>query len=381
MIEYNLDVLLSLAARVSWAFFIIYALVVLVRSAQEHGIRRAGLELLTYRVLLPLLLPVAVTLLSMSVVFVQPQQVGVVVSILVPGGVRPESLPAGLHLIIPFLEYDTTYPISWQTYTMSSRPTEGDQIGDDSIRARTSDGQEVLIDTSVIFRVDGEQAVSIYRLWQDRYTSDFVRPVMRGFVRRQVSQFTVEEVNSSARKDLEQLLDRLLDDEFADKGFILDQFLLRDITFTDTYADAVENKQAALEGIEQAQNEAQQRINIATGNASAIEIEAGGRANAIKLEAEAQAEALKLIAEALETNEQLLTYSYIEKLTPNIEVMLLPADAPFLFPLPELGQQDSMTPTVGITTTILPEITLPEPTATVVSPTIPVEEPVPNDVR
>ncbi|MGB1249013.1 MAG: prohibitin family protein [Candidatus Promineifilaceae bacterium] len=346
----DLDLLLQIASQITWVFFSVYVVTVTIRSAIRHGILRAGLELLTFRVLLPLMLPIVMSLISMSVVFVHPQQVGVVVSIMLPGGVRPEAMPAGLHFIIPLIEYEVIYPISWQTYTMSSKVGEGNVLGDDSIRARTSDGQEVLIDTSVIFRIDREQAVTLYIDWQERYIEDFMRPVLRGYVRRQVSQFTVEEVNSSSRRDLEALLDRLLLDEFEDKGLVLDQFLLRDIAFSPEYALAVEKKQVALEGQQQTLYEAQQAINIATGNASAIEIEANGRATAIKLEAEAEAEALKLIAAALETNDQLLTYAYIEQLAPNIDVMLLPNDAPFLFPLPDLKQNDVVTQT--ITTTV-----------------------------
>lgn len=95
------------------------------------------------------------------------------------------------------LEDMAIYPIYWQTYTMSSSLTEGDTLGDDSIRARTSDGQEVRLDTSVIFRINTDQAVLVHIDWQARYIQDFIRPIVRGVVRTQVSQFTVKEVNSS----------------------------------------------------------------------------------------------------------------------------------------------------------------------------------------
>ena len=38
--------------------------------------------------------------------------------------------------IIPLAEEVHTYPIFWQTYTMSAKPNEGAQKGDDSIAAR-----------------------------------------------------------------------------------------------------------------------------------------------------------------------------------------------------------------------------------------------------
>ncbi len=387
MAALNIDVLLSLLARLSWAFFIIYVIVLTIRAIIQHGFVRAGLQLLTFQVLIPLLIPIALSLLSMSIVFVMPQQTAVIVSVMSPGGARPEAIRAGLHVLIPFLEYEALYPISWQTYTMSVRVGEGDTLGDDSISARTSDGQEVLLDTSVIFRIDQEQAVTIYIDWQDRYIEDFIRPVIRGYVRQQVSQFTVEEVNSSARADLEALLDRLLKEEFADKGIILDQFLLRNVSFTEQYAAAVEQKQVALEGQLRTQYEAQQEINLATGHAAAIEIEAAAKANAIELEAQARSNSLKLIADALAADDQLLTYSYIDKLSPSIQVMLLPNDSPFLFPLPDMQPQVSITDTVSAlldenTPTVIDDAVsadtepVNEPPANAIPPTLPPDAPV-----
>ena len=51
------------------------------------------------------------------------------------------------------------------------------------------------------------------------------------------------------------------------------------------------------------------------------------------------AEALKLISAALKDNPDLLMYQYITKLSPTIQTMLLPSNAPFVFPLPSLTQQ------------------------------------------
>ena len=123
----------------------------------------------------------------------------------------------------------------------------------------------MLLDCSIIFRLDPKQAVRLHIDWQQRYIEDFVRPVVRGFVRTQVSQFTVTEVNSEKRKDLEAMLDQLLEDEFEHKGLILDQFLLRDITFSDEYAASIEEKQVELERQEQTKYEAEQLRRLAQG--------------------------------------------------------------------------------------------------------------------
>ncbi len=335
ILNYNLDTLLQLASRIAWVLFVIYLIVFLVRSLIKYGFKLTAIRLFSYRVLGPLLLSIGITLLSAAVVFIQPPMVGVVVSIPSPGGVRPQPMRAGFHLIIPFLEQVVQYPIYWQTYTMSGKLTEGQKFGSDSIRARTSDGQEVQLDCSIIFRVNIDQAVLVHIDWQHRYIDDMIRPIVRGYVRTQVSQFTVLEVNSSARKDLEATLDRLLRSEFAEKGLIVDQFLLRDITFSPEYALAIEQKQVALEGKMQKEHEAEQIRRLAQGRADAVEIEA-----------KAQANALKLIGESLMENPDLVTYHYIDKLSPNIRAMLVPSTSPLILPLPPfLDGAESLTPT------------------------------------
>ena len=361
MVENNIDTILDLAARVGWALFAIYLITLLLITIRREGWIPAAIRLVSFQVLLPLLLAFAIQMLALAVVFVLPQQVGVIISVVSPGGIRPQPVRAGLHWIIPFLEEDVKYPTYWQTYTMSSTAGEGQRVADDSIRSRTSDGQEVSLAVSVIFKVDENQAVTIHVDWQERYAEDFVRPVVRGIVRRQVSQFTAREVNSSARKDLEAALGQVLTQEFSDKGLILDQFLLRDIAFSPEYSEAIESKQVALEGQVQAEYQAIQMENLATGRGEAVKIEAKAKAEAIRVEAEAKAAALNIIGLALAENRDLLTYEYIEKLSPNIRVMLVPSTSPLILSIPDMEAMNEFTATESISDTmpISPTVTLP----------------------
>ena len=88
--------------------------------------------------------------------------------------------------------------------------------------------------------------------------------------------------------------------------------------------------------MQQREQEAEQARKVAQGQADAAVIEAEGRAKAVVIEAEAQAEALNLIAEALRGNPDLITFEYIQKLAPGVQVMLVPNENPFLLPLPSL---------------------------------------------
>ena len=117
-----------------------------------------------------------------------------VISALASKGYREEAMTPGLRWIVPFVERVVRYPISRETYTMSIVPAEGQVQGDDSITARTANGQEIFIDSSVIFQVDPEQVVKVHILWQDRYAMELIRPQIRGIIRDAVSQYGVEEV-------------------------------------------------------------------------------------------------------------------------------------------------------------------------------------------
>jgi hypothetical protein len=91
-------------------------------------------------------------------------------------------------------------------------------------------------------------------------------------------------------------------------------------------------------------------------------------ADVIKLKAQAEAEALQLIKAALDGDQNLITYRYIDKLGPGVKVMLVPSDNPYLLPLPDLTENlgSSSIPTTTLETEILPSITPTE----VISPTM-----------
>ncbi len=337
----NIDQMLNYITIAGWIVYAVFAIVVFVRAALQNGFETATESLFSFQMLLLLFVVISISILSASLVLVAPQEVGVVISIFAPGGVRDEAMQPGLRWIIPLTETPVMYPIYWQTYTMSGKPLEGQTVGNDSIIARTEDGQEISIACSIIFRIDPGQAVQIHVDWQDRYIEDLIRPMMRGIIRTEVSQFSVDEVNSSNRKDLEMKLNTLLKQVLEDKGLQVDAFLLRNITFSSEYAASVENKQVALELATQRQHEADQIRHLAAGEADRI-----------RVQAKAQAEALELISDVLVQNPDLLTYQYINKLSPGIRVMLLPSDAPFILSLPtmEPAETSTLTGTLPITT-------------------------------
>jgi regulator of protease activity HflC (stomatin/prohibitin superfamily) len=343
----NVAGLVQILASVSWLLVLAILGLAVMRATRGRPIRGAVPIIIGVAVLAILL-----TTASAGMVFIEPQSRGVVISAVAPLGYREQALQPGLRWIVPFFENVIEYPIWRQTYTMSIAPLEGQVQGDDSVTARTEDGQEIFVDASVIFAVDPERVTQVHIAWQNRYDADLVRPLARGIIRDAVSQFKVDEVISSQRQVMVGQIRESMVERLADNGILLIEFILRNITFSPEYAASIEQKQIAEQQAQQAKlvveskkQEAEQARQTAQGQADAIVIRAEGDAEARIIQATAESEALQLIANALKTNPDLLTYQYINQLAPGIRVMLVPNDNPYLLPLPSLDEG---------TTTILP---------------------------
>ena len=106
---------------------------------------------------------------------IEPGKVGVQTLF---GKVQDQVLESGLHIINPVVEI-TTFDIQTQTYTMSAVTSEGQKEGDDAIRVLSSDGLEVTIDLSVLYKVKPDKAPYIMQNIGENYVDKIVRPVSR----------------------------------------------------------------------------------------------------------------------------------------------------------------------------------------------------------
>lgn len=320
-----------------WALIIglgLYVFFVLsLRSQRQHA------RISVLAVVLLLVGGLALLTLGAGLVFIDQFEAGVVVSPLNPGGVRPDPLGPGIHFVIPFIETVDRFSTAKQEYTMSGTTNEGAVQGNDAVEARTSDGQQVYIDATVRFEADATLVVQLRRQWQsqDRYISGFVRPTTRNVIYNTTAHYVVEDVYGAKRTELQQVINDQLTTEFQKQGLVLDAFQLRNITFSPEYAQSIEQKQIAQQQSEQAKLLVQK----AQQEADQLRAQAQGQADAVVTKAKGDAEALRQIAEALKTNPDLLTYTYIQKLAPNVGLIMLPASGnnPFILNLSDLQNQ------------------------------------------
>ena len=151
-------------AGLSWL-----VLIGVVFLAVARATRRQGIKGITTAIVGILAAALILSFLAAGLVFIQPEERGVVISAVNSAGYRPQPLEPGLHLVVPGLEYVIRYPISQQNYTMSIAASEGQIQGDDFVTARTLDGQEIFVDASIIFSIDPARVIDVHIAWQNRY--------------------------------------------------------------------------------------------------------------------------------------------------------------------------------------------------------------------
>jgi len=157
------------------------------------------------------------------------------------GKVSNEVITPGLNFVNPLVN---VYNVDIKTlnYTMSGVHDEGDKEGDDAIRVLTSDGLEVTIDLTVLYRVVGAEAPRLIRETGLDYKDKIVRPLTRTKIRDNAVYFTAIDLYSTKRDQFQNRIFTSIEADFKKRGLILEQLLLRNITLPNNVKTSIEEK-------------------------------------------------------------------------------------------------------------------------------------------
>ena len=211
--------IVRLMATMAWLLFFAVIVVAIVRASRGRPVK--GLTTII------IVLGVSALLLSIAgagLVFVRPENRGVVISAISPQGYRRSSFGARTCTgsSRSLRAWSPTRSPSRRIRCLS-RPMREQSRAMISITARTADGQEIFVDASVIFGLDPAEVVKVHIAWQDRYANDLVRPLSRGVIRDVVSQYRVEEVVTSKRVEMTDQISNSIQQKLADNGLLMSQ--------------------------------------------------------------------------------------------------------------------------------------------------------------
>jgi regulator of protease activity HflC (stomatin/prohibitin superfamily) len=157
------------------------------------------------------------------------------------GKVSDDILTSGLTVVNPLVDIKKV-DIKTQNYTMSGVHDEGDKEGDDAIRVLTTDGLEVIIDLTVLYRVLSHEAPRIIRETGLDYRDKIVRPLTRTKIRDNAVYYTAIDLYSTKRDQFQTRIFKSIEDDFKKRGLVLEQLLVRNITLPANVKTSIEEK-------------------------------------------------------------------------------------------------------------------------------------------
>ncbi|MEU9129625.1 prohibitin family protein [Kitasatospora sp. NPDC048540] len=210
--------------------------------------------------------------LSTFVYVVEPYQVGVPTSL---GSVGSTWQP-GLHLKTPLTEVTT----------FSTRPSDLNLTGNDTVEVRSSEGGVLYVDLTVKWSIDPQHALALYKLSgsSDGVQQRLVYPDTREIVRNVFAKHTSVEGYASQREVINSEMEQIITGRLAPRGIIVNGVNLRNVKPSDVLQKAIDQK------IQQDQ---------ATEQAAAAVLTAKAEAEKRRIEAESQAQANTVIANSL----------------------------------------------------------------------------------
>ena len=238
--------------------------------------RRKGKLLIIIPVVILLLI-----ILASSVTMIPTGHTGVVTTF---GSVEDYTLDSGVHLKFP-----------WQKVIMMDNRIQKQTV---DLSCFSSDIQEVHMTYTVNYQINKANAQEIYKTIGINYYDTVIIPCITEATKVVTAKYSAEALVSD-RTDLAAGIEKLLSEKLKEFNVELVSTSIENMSFTDAFTNAVEEKQVAQQNKLRAETEAQRKQIEADADAEVKRIEAKGEADAQLIKAEAEAEANRKISESI----------------------------------------------------------------------------------
>ena len=154
------------------------------------------------------------------------------------GKVESDPVSPGLHVKLPIIQSVYRMPVYEKTISMT-------QLNGNAVKALTKEGLPVVIDISIQYKVNPSYAPKIYS--EVRNPEQWMTPRVRAKVRNVISTYTVEDLYTDKREEVQQKIQAELSKEFDNKGIIITAALVRNIELPKQVEGAIEAKLKAIQ--------------------------------------------------------------------------------------------------------------------------------------
>jgi prohibitin 2 len=255
------------------------------------------------------------------------------------GAVTERTVGEGLYFITPGM--DTVEQVNVQN-----------QIYETPVNGASRDLQDVQAIVAVNYRVNPTEVNRVYQNLRQDYVLRVIAPTVQESMKAITANFIAEDLISQ-RPKVKTDVEAAMRDRLAQNGITLESVSIINFTFSEAFTTAIEAKQVAAQRALEAENllrqievEARQKEAAAVGDRDAAIRAAEGRKQAQVLDAEGEAQAIRTVATAradankllsATVTEELTRFNLVDKLGPDIRVMILPSGQQFILGPDVLG--------------------------------------------
>lgn len=157
------------------------------------------------------------------------------------GAVTGATISEGINLKAPFIEKIVTIDCRTQKLQVSTE-------------ASTKDLQIVNASVAVNYNVNKDTANSLYQKVGTEYEKVLVEPAILESIKSVMANYTAEELVTK-RSEVSDKIQTTLSSKISNNGFTVTSFNTTDLSFTETYKQAIEQKAVAQQQVETAKAE------------------------------------------------------------------------------------------------------------------------------
>lgn len=217
----------------------------------------------------------------------------------------------------------TTWP--WQDLERATVQIQGHKF--ESLNSFSSETQDVFVAATLNIRISPEHIQRLYRTVGPDYFDILVAPRVRQAFKDETVKYTSVQI-APHREAIRRSVRERLTLELRANSIIVEDLLIDDIKFSDRFQQSIEAKQAETQLALQAQAGIARARNLAL---QAIERERGVGEAALA-RAQKEAEANRVVNSSI--TPELIQYRMVDKLAPNVQVMMIPSGANIIVPSP-----------------------------------------------
>jgi regulator of protease activity HflC (stomatin/prohibitin superfamily) len=285
---------------------------------------------------------IGISILFTSCAIVHPGETGVKRSL---GKLNDKAYEPGIQFYNPFFSTILKLPI--RTVNLEVK-----------LPLPSREGLTIQSEISILYRIEKNAGPDVIKYIGMDYEDVVILPVFRSAAADVTSKFYAKDMHSGERARIERNIRDTMMAVLGDKGFIVENVLLKSISLPTGLSAAIEEKLRAEQEAQRmeftkqkekleaerkaiaAEGDKQSAIISAQGQAEVAKIKAEGQANAIKIEAEAKAKANEMLSKSLTSeilkNNQIEAFKSLSN-SSNSKVIITDGKTPLLG-LPEGGK-------------------------------------------